>query len=295
MGLFPISYLARAEYHNESYADFGENWQIVANVARLYVLPWPERLSDGTISRAASWPGQPQNNLSTFLWSDDQFMGIALLARAARNAGLPRDLAATYADFCARQQVSFASHMQDPSDGLFFHGYNAFTNETSCCKWGRANGWVMMAHAEVYSTLTAVAPNHPLLPQIAAIWRAHAAGMRAAQGADGRWHQVLDDASTYLETSVTAMAVYSLSDGVLGGALDRATFAPVVEAAWAGAAAQVQADGTVDGICEGTGIGADVAFYQARSTAYGVSDPGIGSVFRAALAYDRFAKAAAAL
>ena len=293
-GLFPISYLARAEFHNESFAGFSENWQIVMNTARTYVLGWPERLADGTISRAAGWAGQPANNLSTFLWSDDEFMGIALLARAARNPGLPPALALEFANYVASQQVSFAAHMQDPADGLFFHGYNAFTNETSCCKWGRANGWVMMAHAEVASTLAAVAPQHPLLPRIEAIWRAHAAGMAATQAAgDGRFHQVLNESSTFLETSVTAMAVYSLADGVVSGVLDRATFAPVIEAAWAGAAAQVQADGTVTGICEGTGVGTDVAFYEARSTAYGVSDPGIGSVWRAALAYDRFTRAAA--
>ena len=38
-------------------------------------------------------------------------------------------------------------------------------------------------------------------------------------------------------------------------------------------------------ICTGTGIGSDVAFYEARPTAYNVSAPGIGSVFRAAVAY----------
>jgi hypothetical protein len=53
----------------------------------------------------------------------------------------------------------------------------------------------------------------------------------------------------------------------------------------------VQPDGTVTGICEGTGIGTDVDFYQQRSTAYDVSDPGIGSVFRAAIAFDRFSAA----
>ena len=218
-------------------------------------------------------------------------MGVALLARAARAPGVPPAVALSFADFVAQQQVSFAAHMQDPADGLFFHGYNAFTNETSCCKWGRANGWVLMSHAEVALTLASVAPQHPLLPRVHDIWRAHAEGMRKSQAADGRWHQVLTEPTTYLETSVTNMALYSLVDGVKAGVLDRATFAPVIEGAWAGGAAQVQADGTVSGICAGTGIGSDVAFYQARPTDYADSDPGIGSVWRAALAYDRFGHA----
>jgi len=66
-GLFPISYLARAEYRNASFASYTPDWQMVMNTARSYVLGWPERLADGTISRAAGWAGQPANNLSTFL------------------------------------------------------------------------------------------------------------------------------------------------------------------------------------------------------------------------------------
>jgi rhamnogalacturonyl hydrolase YesR len=81
------------------------------------------------------------------------------------------------------------------------------------------------------------------------------------------------------------MALYSLATGVRRGWLDRATFAPVIAAAWAGLNKAVDADGTVNGICEGTGIGTSVAFYEGRSTAYNVSAPGLGSVFRAAAAY----------
>lgn len=36
-----------------------------------------------------------------------------------------------------------------PSDGLMYHGYNTASKAVSCCKWGRANGWIMMGHIEV--------------------------------------------------------------------------------------------------------------------------------------------------
>jgi rhamnogalacturonyl hydrolase YesR len=213
-------------------------------------------------------------------------MGIALLSRLARAPGMPPATARRYVDFIAAQLLSFAGYMQDASSGLYRHGYNHQSGDLSCCFWGRANGWIMMAHAEVAEAVAAVAPAHPQLPALLDIWRRHAAGLAAVQSAgDGRFHQVLDAPSTYLETSVTAMTVYSLVAGVLGGWLDRATFAPVIDAAWAGVAGAVAADGTVNDICTGTGIGSDVAFYEARPTAYNVSAPGIGSVFRAAVAY----------
>lgn len=212
-------------------------------------------------------------------------MGTALLCRLAQTPGFPAAKARAYVDAVAAQAVTFAAHVQDPATGLFRHGYNYATGDTSCCRWGRANGWIMMAHAEAVEALTAVAPDHPLLPEVLRVWRLHVASVAALHpaGADGRWHQVLDEPATFPETSVTAMTVYSIATGIARGWLD-AAYAPVVKAAWAGVAAAVGADGVVQGICSGTGIGNTVAFYEQRPTDYNASDPGLGSVFRAAIA-----------
>ena len=285
MGLFPIVYLARALAGRVPYG-VGDDWALASGVAEGYVLGWPLRLPDAsrTISRAASWGTEPTNNSS--LWDDDLFMGVALLSRMARAPGAPAAVAQKYANFLAEQHVAFAHYLQDGASGLYKHGYNHATGDLSCCAWGRANGWVMMSHAETAEALAAVDAAHPALPAVLAIWRAHAAGLARVQApGDGRFHQVLDVPSTFLETSCTAMTLYSLATGVRRGWLDRATFAPVIDAAWAGLNKAVDADGTVTGICEGTGIGTSVAFYEARATAYNVSAPGLGSVFRAAAAY----------
>jgi len=291
IGLFPIAFLARARFRGEPYAAYALDWQVALDVANSYVLSYPQRLPDGTLSRAQGWAGQPANNLSTFVWSDDDFMGLGLLAALAVAPGVPADFAARAASFVAGEHLTFAAHLQSPASGLYQHGYNAFTNETSCCAWGRANGWHLLAHADVHAAVTAAAPGHPALPALRALWQSHAAGMLAVQpaagaGGDGRWRQVLDAPATFLETSVTAMAVYSLARGIAAGVLDDATYGAAVDAAWAGVAGAVAPDGSVAGICEGTGVGTDVAFYEARSTAYATSDPGIGSVLRAAIAYD---------
>ena len=47
---------------------------------------------------------------------------------------------------------------QDPADGLFYHGYNHDLGETNCCKWGRVNGWAMMAQAELLLSMHEVRP-----------------------------------------------------------------------------------------------------------------------------------------
>ena len=278
IGLMPIAYLSRFDYYNESTSN-SINWEIATKIADQYIYHWPHFLPDGTISRDSGWPNQPDKNAS-FLWCDDQFMGTTLLSRLIMHNSSNSN---NYADFIAKQQIQFAKYQQD-TDGLFWHGYNYATDTVSCCKWGRANGWVMMSHAEIVPVLASI--NHPLLPQIITIWQNQAAGLAAVQNTtDGRWHQVLDHPETFLETSVTSMTLYSLITGVMGGWLDRTKYDPVIQTAWLGLASTVQLDGTVNGISCGTGIGTDVTFYQERPTNWTESAPGLGSVFRACRAY----------
>ena len=288
LGLMPIAFMARAEAARTPYPS-GDDWKLAETVADEYVLTWPLRLPDGTVSRhVGSWgPGEPDEGNGSFLWSDDVFMGTALLCRLATTPGVPASNARAYARAAGTQLTQFAAHTQDKATGLFRHGFNAATNHTSCCRWGRSNGWILMAAPEIASALSAAAPGDPLLDDVLRVWRAHVAGFAAVHppAGDGRWHQVLDEPSTFLETSVSAMAVFSIATGITRGWLD-SSYAPLVRAAWAGVAGAVAADGTVSSICAGTGIGNTVAFYEARPTDYLDSDPGLGAVFRAALAIE---------
>lgn len=49
--------------------------------------------------------------------------------------------------------------------------------------------------------------------------------LQATQAPDGRWHQLLNDTNSFLETSVTAMFLTSIVRGVRGGVLDRDEYA----------------------------------------------------------------------
>ena len=66
--------------------------------------------------------------------------------------------------------------------------------------------------------------------------------------------QVIDDHGTFPETSCTSMTLYALARGVLQGWLTRdVTVDKAIMRAWDGLQSVVMADGTVHGICEGTG------------------------------------------
>jgi len=74
------------------------------------------------------------------------------------------------------------------------------------------------------------------------------------------------------------------------GYLTKAEFGGVVQLGWEGLTKAVGADGMVSGISTGTGVGTTIKFYNDRPTDYLGSSPGLGSVFRAMVAYDRYQK-----
>eukprot|EP00041_Stephanoeca_diplocostata_P009271 m.142352 g.142352 ORF g.142352 m.142352 type:complete len:150 (-) comp17676_c0_seq1:787-1236(-) len=110
----------------------------------------------------------------------------------------------------------------------------------------------------------------------------------------GRWHQVLNDTDTYLETSATAMIVAAVSKGLLYGWLPRtSTYVDVVRSGWAGLSSQIHANGTVDGISMGTPIEPNASGYNSRGTDFMQScSGGVGAILHAAKAFhdvrDRF-------
>lgn len=142
----------------------------------------------------------------------------------------------TYASFVAAQNMRMQKHLLDTSSGLFWHGADAKAGVHSCCKWGRANGWTLMSSAEVLAALYASSTPAAIAARPAALaaFQAHAAALTKVQNSDGRWHQVLDNQTTFLETSCTAMYTVAIVTGINAGWLDNATYSPVVVQAWAG-------------------------------------------------------------
>ena len=47
-------------------------------------------------------------------------------------------------------------YLRDPADGVYRHGYNHDSKAASCCKWGRANGWLMMSKLELLLATAAI-------------------------------------------------------------------------------------------------------------------------------------------
>ncbi|XP_041365889.1 unsaturated rhamnogalacturonyl hydrolase YesR-like [Gigantopelta aegis] len=281
IGMFPIAYLNRA---SEQSVTTGPDVDLAKAVAELYVLKFPHKLPDGTFARTRGWKGN-NHTTPTYVWIPDAYIGVTLLARLSRMLRNEE-----YAKFIAKQRISFNNHLQDQTDGLFFHGMNTSPMNMSCCKWGRANGYGMTASVEVLLALT------PFKESLKSEWdaimdsfRKHARGMVKHQSSDGRWHQLVDDDTSYLETSCTAMTISSIARAVNEGWLERNEFEESLHRGWKGLETVLKADGTVNGVCRGTGIQAAPIDYKNRETTYlKTRNGGIGFVYHAAVDYQNF-------
>ncbi len=207
------------------------------------------RLDDGTLVRTfpRRWT----------LWADDLFMSVPFLARMAALTGEGR-----YLDDAAGQVVAYQRYLFDEGAGLMTHDWYADTGRRGVAFWARANGWVVVAEADLLDHLP---PDHPAHDTVSALFRRHVEGLARRQGPDGLWHQLLDREDSYLETSASAMFTWAVARGVDRGYLEP-RFAEVARRGWAGVATRVRDDGMIEGICTGTSVSDDIADYYARPT-----------------------------
>jgi rhamnogalacturonyl hydrolase YesR len=219
--------------------------QALLRVTTGWVANGQSRLPDGTFWR-------PESNQT--LWVDDLFMSCSLLTRWFEHTREQR-----YIDDAARQILGMASRQQD-ADGLWFHANFIAEQKTSPYKWGRANGWAMVATVEVLSLLP---EDHPDRSRILAILRRHIDGVKPLQAPSGLWRQVLDQPELWEEMSCTSMFGYSIARAVRRGWIAPENL-EVARRAFAGVMRNVSPEGDVAGTCEGTLIGRDLAYYANR-------------------------------
>lgn len=208
------------------------------------------RLADGTFAR-----NRPYHNT---LWLDDMFMGIPAVALMGKYAS---DNGDKYLQESVKQILQFAERMFVPEVGLFRHGWVEGMKDHPAFHWGRANGWAILTMCEVLDVLP---QDYPERGKIIDLLRAHVRGLAACQSKDGFWHQLLDRNDSYLETSATAIYVYCMAHAINEGWIDALAYGPVVQLGWHAVSSAINEEGQVEGVCVGTGMGYDPAFYYYR-------------------------------
>ncbi len=170
------------------------------------------------------------------MWLDGLYMGEPFYAEYTLLSGEDN-----WNDI-ANQFVWMEKHSRDPKTGLLYHGWDESKEQRWANKqtgqsphfWGRAMGWYAMG---LVDTLDSFPRNHPRRAELIAILEREAAAIEKVQDkTSGVWWDILDlpgKEKNYLESSGSAMFVYSLAKGVrLGYLPDK--YMKVAQRGWEG-------------------------------------------------------------
>ena len=188
------------------------------------------------------------------MMTDDPFMTVPFLLRKWKAGGEARDL-----DLAIAQILGTHDRLFDLERGLLRHLWDLKTKQAAGVFWGRGNGWMVLAHAEL---LAKMPREHRRRGDVLAAFVRHMEGIRRCQDAAGGWHQVLDHPESWIETSCTGMFVYGLARGVNEGWLD-GSFSESARRGWEALKTKVTSDGDLVDVCGSSDVG-DLAFYLNR-------------------------------
>jgi rhamnogalacturonyl hydrolase YesR len=198
-------------------------------------------------------------------WCDALFMAPPVFADMAKATGDKK-----YLDFMDREWNITTELLYDKDKHLYSRDatfLNKHEKNGEKLFWSRGNGWVMGGIVRVLKQLPR---NSPLRPKYVALLKEMSAEALAIQSKDGLWRPGLLDADSYPlpEVSGSAFITYALAYGVNEKILDKKTYWPAVEKAWAGMLTHVYADGRL-GAIQPVGA-APGAYTETSSYNYGV-------------------------
>ena len=144
------------------------------------------------------------------IWVDCMHVDGPFLARLGR---VSND--ADLFDLAADRVISYARVLQE-SGGLFRHGWEADCGVNGEL-WARGNGWALSG---MLDTLGELPTTHSDWVEIRQRVEALLVAIKTHQSAEGLWHTVLTDDTTYTETTLAALMSVALRDAAKRNVLD---------------------------------------------------------------------------
>jgi unsaturated rhamnogalacturonyl hydrolase len=205
----------------------------------------PVRIADtkANLDQLVVRPDDPKKEL--WWWCDALYMAPPVLARMSLVTG-------------DAKYDKYMDHEWDVTTNLLYNSeYHLFARDAHYLNqkqangkpifWSRGNGWVMGALVKVLQVLP---KDDPSRPRYVKQLQEMSAEIASIQSPDGLWRTGLLDPGAYNlpEISGSAFFTYGIAYGINEHILDRKTYLPVVEKAWAGMLTHIYADGRLGSI-----------------------------------------------
>lgn len=190
------------------------------------------------------------------LWDDTLMMTVLPLAKIGMLLDRP-----AYLEEAKHQFMIHVKYLADKKTGLWYHGWT-FEGRHNYAEafWARGNCWLTVAIPEIIEILN-LKEGDALRDFLLSTLNAQVAALKKYQDESGLWHTLLDDASSYLESSATAGFAYGILKAVHKRYID-SSYAEVAYKAMAGLLEQIDETGEVQQVSIGTGMGDTLEFYK---------------------------------
>lgn len=132
------------------------------------------------------------------LWDDTLFMTVLFLAKLGKELSCQE-----YIEEAKYQFLTHIKYLADPASGLWYHGWTFQGNHNfTKAFWGRGNCWVTLAIPIMLSILN---EGQTFFSEyLKETLQRQAEALAAFQEPQGMWHTIIDDPSSYVESSATA-------------------------------------------------------------------------------------------
>lgn len=229
---------------------YGVDGECVTQFVADYIENRQARNADGSFKRA--------HQLHSFhdetMWLDDMYMSVPFLVRRYKLTGNEK-----YIDDAANQFVQYKKRLYDEDKRLMSHVYDLRHKTANGVAWGRGNGWFVFSLTEL---LGAMSREHPQRKFTEELFKTLAKGYLAHQSKSGRWHQVIDDGDSYLETSCSAMFACAFMRGFKAGLLGEEYKNAAIKAVEDIVENCVDENGNVYGVCRGSEFSFSADYYK---------------------------------
>jgi rhamnogalacturonyl hydrolase YesR len=216
-----------------------------------YILNQQARLPDGTLYRKES---HSQLMVDT-IWADDIYMSIPFLCEyylKTKKENVLYDI--------KKQFVRYIDLLYIENKKVLSHVYSLKQQRSTNVAWGRGNGWVFLSLALALESLAGTS----IFSDLKFLFQKIASGYKNCRGEDLFWHQVLDDDTSYQETSITSIMIFTFAKNLQYGWIEKDTIEQVdLELSWNALIKEmVDIDGNISGVCRGSGYSFDPDYYK---------------------------------
>lgn len=196
------------------------------------------------------------------LWDDTLMMTAIPLAKIGKLLNRPQ-----YIQEAKYQFLLHAQYLAHTPSGLWYHGWQ-FTrdggNNFANALWARGNCWITISIPLLLEILGDELPEGDSVREflVSTLRRQIDALVRTQDESTGLWHTLIEDPSSYVESSASAGFAAGIYMALRMGLVQGNAYRLCADRALAGVVRLIRDDGELEQVSFGTGMGPDLQFYK---------------------------------